>query len=166
MAKTQAENQIKNPYAAPQSEVSLTNENTGYTGAVYNPLGIAIATVFGSVLAAGLLLQSNFLKFKQRLAATLTILVTIISTLSILVFLLLSQNASLLFYVLVNFIAAILVMPCTFLIQGKALEQHEEAGYRFHSYLRAVLMGIGCFLAINVIFGLALTLLSMVSVRY
>ena len=155
---TQEETPLDNPYEAPHSEVSLVEEAQVYKGKVYNPLAIAISTLFGSVLAAGLLLYSNFTHFNQKPHAISTVVVTIIATILFLFASLSMEHPSSLMYLMFNFIIAVIMFPLTMTFQGTDLDAHEDADRPFHSVFRAIAIGIGCFLAMGVMLFLAFSM--------
>lgn len=141
-------NQQDNPYQSPKSNISLQTETSSeYSGKVYSVFAIAIGTLFGSVLAAGLLIYSNYSHFKQDTKALTSVLLTIFATIIFLFLMLLTQNTSFLFYLATNFIFAVLIFPLVMILQGSTLEQHEDNGKPFHSSVRAGLIGMGCLIA-------------------
>lgn len=141
----------ENPYQSPKSNISLSKKlSTEYSGKVYSVFAIAIGTLFGSVLAAGLLIYSNYSHFKQNTKALNTILVTICATIIFLFLMLFVQNTSFLFYLAINFIFAVLVFPLVIILQGNILENHEDEGKPFHSSVRAGFIGLGCLIAMLV----------------
>lgn len=154
----QEENRVDNPYETPHSEVSAVEEAAIYHGKVYNPLTIAIGTLFGSVLAAGLLLYSNFSHFNQKPHAIGTIVITIIATILFLFASLSIDHPSSLLYLLFNFIVAVIMFPLTISFQGTDLEAHEYSERPFHSVFRAIAIGIGCFIAMGIMLFLAFSM--------
>lgn len=160
--QTQEENLQDNPYESPKSRVSNTPDASEvYQGKVYNALGAAIATLFGSVLAAGLVLHSNFTHFKQNLQAAITVVITIVATIIFLFASLFVKYPSPLMYIGFNFVLAVAVFPITYLLQGTALEEHEEADLPFHSVFRAAVIGIACLFAMGMMLMFAYTMFIM-----
>jgi|GEM_PF-2783169 len=148
--RTQEENSTDNPYQSPRSHVSAAlNEPVGYEGKVYTSLAVAVGTLFGSVLAGGLLLHSNYSHFKQDYEAMVTILITIIATILFLFSSLFVEHPSSLLYLGANFLIAVFLMPLTNYLQGQSLEQHDNDNLPFHSVFRAAAIGIACLLAMG-----------------
>ena len=148
--QTQEENIDENPYRSPQSHVNPEiEEPKSYQGKVYNVLAIAIATLFGSVLAAGLLLHSNYTHFKQSTQAIITVLITIVATIAVLFTSLFVDYPSTLVYLGFNFLIAVILFPLCSALQGRSLDEHEYEDRPFHSIWRAALMGIACLLAMG-----------------
>ena len=157
--QTQEENKNNNPYQSPKAELfTLEDEVQVYRGKVYNMLAIAIGTIFGSVLAAGLLLHSNYTHFKQNTYANVTIGLTILATVLFLFTSLLIDHPSSLMYMGFNFIVAICLFPIVYFTQSEFLEQHENKNLPFYSSFRAAAVGIACLLAMAMMLTVAYTM--------
>ncbi|TQV70919.1 hypothetical protein FLL45_21570 [Aliikangiella marina] len=160
--QTQEENLPDNPYESPKSQVSNASEDPAiYQGKVYNGFAVAIATLFGSVLAAGLVLHSNFTHFNKNLQAGITVVFTIIATIVFLFASLFVKYPSSLMYLTFNFVLAIIVFPLTIILQGAELDEHEEADLPFHSVFRAAMIGIACLFAMGMMLVFAYTMFIM-----
>ena len=160
--QTQEENIQDNPYESPKSRVSNSPDIPEiYQGKVYNGFAVAIASLFGSVLAAGLVLHSNFTHFQKNLQAAITVVITIIATIVFLFAGLFVKYPSSLMYLAINFVLAIIVFPLTLILQGVELDQHEEANLPFHSVFRAAIIGIACLFAMGMMLLFAYTMFIM-----
>ncbi|TQV89214.1 hypothetical protein [Aliikangiella coralliicola] len=157
-AEAKAAENTDNPYQSPQSQIGVEFEPETYQGSIYNILSIAVATLFGSVLAAGLLLQSNFEKFGQKRQAIVTLFLTIIATIGLLFASLFIDYPSSLLYLLINFLAAVIVLPLTGFLQGKSIDDHEYSDRPFHSIFRAIGIGLVCMIGLGVMLMTALML--------
>ncbi|WP_444996123.1 hypothetical protein [Aliikangiella sp. IMCC44359] len=160
-----AKDKKDNPYESPTSEIEFISSLPIYHGKLYSVLSIAIATIFGSVLAAGFLLQSNFNKFQQNTASLITISITTIATIIFLFSSLFINRPSFFVYLSFNFIVAILVFPVAHLLQGEKLEQHEQADRPFHSVFKTIGIGVLCFFAMGIMLFLALALFFTVPIN-
>jgi len=151
-----------NPYASPNSEdAKLSEEIAEFNGKVYNTLSIAIATIFGSVLAAGLLLHSNYSHFGQQRSALFSVVITALLTIFFLFGMLVMDFPVVLLFLGTNFIIAVFLLPITQVLQGKELEQHELAEREFHSFVRAGLIGVSCSFAMGLMLFFAYILFLM-----
>ncbi|MET1256104.1 hypothetical protein [Aliikangiella maris] len=162
--KAQEKKIIDNPYQAPESHIDPSAADEEYTGKLYSIAAISIATIFGSFLAAGILLQSNFNKFKQSTAAFITIIFTTVATIVFLFTSLFVEQPSLLLYFFYNFLAAVLILPISYIFQGEKLLAHEQANYPVHSLFKAILIGIACFFAMGLMLSLAVLLLFIIPI--
>lgn len=152
-----------NPYASPKAEEEFdTGDGSAYSGKVYNSLSIAIATIFGSVLAAGLLIHSNYSHFKQKTRALVAAVLTGVFTLLFMFSMLVIDFPLVMSYLAINFLIAATLLPLNQLFQGRQLELHEEAGRAFHSYIRASLVGASCAVAMILMLLIASTMYLMV----
>lgn len=151
-----------NPYASPKVEEEiLLDVGSDYKGRVYSTLSIAIATIFGSVLAAGLLIYSNFNDFQQKRLALIAAGLTGVFTLVFMFSMLVIDFPVVMSFLVTNFLIAAFLLPLNQLFQGKQLEIHEEAGREFHSYIRASLVGISCAIAMVLMLLIASTMYVM-----
>lgn len=151
-----------NPYASPNSEAADQSEQAiEFKGKVYNALSIAIATIFGSVLVAGLLLHGNYNHFGQKRSAVAVAGITTLLTIVFMFGMLIVDFPVVLLFLGTNFIVAAVLLPITQALQGKALEKHEDAEREFHSVFRAGLMGIGCSFAMGLMLFLAYSMFLM-----
>ena len=157
-AEAKAGQKDDNPYQSPQSEIGVELESQVFQGKVYNILSIAVATLFGSVLAAGLLLQSNFEKFGQKQKALATLFATIIATICLLFASLFVDYPSSLHYLLVNFLVAVIIMPVSVYFQGKSIDDHEYSDRPFYSIFRAIGVGLICLFGLGFMLTTALML--------
>lgn len=161
--ETKAEAIVTNPYATPSSVQEDPKEvAVEFKGRVYNTLSMSIATIFGSVLAAGLLLYTNYSHFEQKRNALITVVITSFLTLIFLFGMLIIDFPVVLLFLGLNFIIAASLLPLSHILQGKELEQHEEAEREFHTYVRAGLVGFGCLIAMGLMlfFAYAMYLMS------
>ncbi|MBV1909750.1 MAG: hypothetical protein KUG78_10550 [Kangiellaceae bacterium] len=151
-----------NPYTSPKVEGSGQNETVvEYQGKVYNILSISIATIFGSVLAAGLLIFSNFSHFEQTRNATIAAVFTAVLTVVFLCGMLIIDFPVVLLFLGLNFSIAAVLLPLNQLMLGNEIEQHEDADRDFHSFARAVLIGVGCLFAMGLMLFFAYTMFLM-----
>jgi hypothetical protein len=151
------------PYATPNAkETEQTEEFIEYSGKVYNTLSIAIATIFGSVLAAGLLIYSNYNHFKQKSLGLVAAVLTGVFTLLFMFSMLVIDFPLVMSYLAINFLIAATLLPLNHLFQGRQLELHEEGGRAFHSYIRASLVGASCAIAMILMLLIASTMHLMV----
>lgn len=153
--KTQEKNRDDNPYATPAADMQVEIPSTDFQGKLYQPLSIAIASLFGGCLAAGILLQSNSKSLKRTTESVVLILVTIIFTTAYLFSSLLMKQLSWVTYLWINFAIAVLIMPISIWLQGTALDKHDASGYLFHSNWRGGLMGVVSFFALLIILSAA-----------
>lgn len=161
--KTKKETLEINPYASPKIEGPRQSEGiVDFKGKVYNTLSIAIATIFGSVLAAGLLLHSNYSHFEQKRSALFSAAITTLLTILFLFGMLIIDFPLVLLFLGINFIIAVISLPLTQILQGKELERHEEAEREFHSFVRAGLIGICCLFAMGLMLFLAYSMFLMI----
>jgi hypothetical protein len=162
--QTQEENSNDNPYQSPKAQLSASiDETASYQGKVYSLLAIAIGTIFGSVLAAGLLVHSNFSHFKLNLQANITVALTIVATIGFLFASLFVEHPSSILYMGFNFVVAICLFPVVYFLQGDLLEQHEDKNLPFHSTFRAAAVGIACLLAMGMMLTFAYTMFIIAS---
>jgi hypothetical protein len=161
--KSETETLDTNPYASPNSEhEEQREESVEYHGKVYNTLSIGVATIFGSVLAGGLLLHSNYDHFEQKTKALFVILMTTILTLAFMLGMLIIDFPVVFLFIGINFIIAVVLLPLTQVLQGKELEKHEDNEREFHSFIRAALVGVSCSLAMGIMLFFAYTMFLMV----
>lgn len=163
--KTKLEPQVpeNNPYASPNSEAAEQSEEAvDYKGKVYNGLSVSIATIFGSVLAAGLLLYSNYDHFEQKRKALLVIVITAILTLAFMFVMLVIDFPAVFLFLGINFFIGALLLPLTQLLQGKQLERHEDNEREFHSLIRAGLVGVSCSIAMGLMLSFAYSMFLMI----
>jgi len=159
---TKKETLENNPYASPNTEEPMQSEGiVDFKGKVYNTLSISIATIFGSVLAAGLLLHSNYSHFEQKRSALYAAAITTPLTILFLFGMLIIDFPVVLLFLGINFIIAAVLLPLTQFLQGKELEQHEEAEREFHSFVRAGLIGVCCLFAMGLMLFFAYTMYLM-----
>ncbi len=152
-----------NPYASPKVEEEVpSNVGSGYRGKVYNTLSIAIATIFGSVLAAGLLIHSNYSHFQQKSFALIAAGVTGVFTLAFMFFMLVIDFPVAMLFLATNFLIAAFLLPLNQILQGKQLELHEQNEREFHSYIRASLVGVSCAVAMLAMLLIASTMYVMI----
>jgi hypothetical protein len=148
-----------NPYASPKSQNEAHSEDASeYSGKLYNTLSIAIATIFGSVLASGLLIQSNYNHLQLKQPALITAVCTALLTLAFMFSLFIIEFPLVMSFLMINFVIAVLLLPLNQALQGKLLEQHEDTKREFHSYFRASFIGVGCALAMLVMLLIASTM--------
>ncbi len=151
-----------NPYASPNIEESTQREViVDFKGKVYNTLSIAIATIFGSVLAGGLLIYSNYSHFEHKRSALFSALVTMILTIVFMFGMLIIDFPVVLLFLGINFVIAAVLLPLAQFLQGKELDQHELAEREFHSFVRAGLVGVGCLFAMGLMLFFAYTMFLM-----
>ena len=162
--ETSTQSDEDDPYQTPQSELDWITPESDYTGKLYSPLGIAIASVFGSVLATGLLIQSNYAKFQQNTHGLITIVITTIVTTLFLFMTLFIEYPSSLLYIVFNFFIAVLAMPLVHTLQGARLNHHEEKDREFHSVFRAAGIGVASLIAMTVMLKIAFTMFFSVAV--
>ena len=157
--KTKKETLENNPYASPKIEEPKQSDGiVDFKGKVYNTLSIAIAAIFGSVLAAGLLLYSNYGHFEQKRSALFSAAITTILTIVFLFGMLIIDFPVVLLFLGINFVIAVILLPLTQVLQGKKLEQHDEAEREFHSFVRAGLIGVCCLFAMGLMLFFAYTM--------
>lgn len=160
--KTKKETLEINPYASPKIDESKQSKRiVEFKGKVYNTLSIAIATIFGSVLAAGLLIHSNYSHFEQKRSALFSAVITTLLTIFFLFGMLITDFPRVLLFLGINFIIAVVLLPLTQILQGKELEQHEQAEREFHSFVRAGLIGVCCLCAMGLMLFFAYTMYLM-----
>ncbi|MGX5175498.1 hypothetical protein ACUR5C_15865 [Aliikangiella sp. IMCC44653] len=146
MSQFESPQETTNPYQPPSAQVDHTLQNTQPEFKVYEPFSIAIATIFGSCLAGGLLLYSNLDNFKYKLTSWIILVVTSFSTLAMLLYFILGGAKSLLYYIAINFIAAVIIMLICHLVLADKIEQHKQRGQLIHTHLRALVIGLlSCF---------------------
>ena len=152
-----------NPYASPNTEEPMQIEGiVDFEGKVYNTLSIAIATIFGSVLAAGLLIHSNYSHFEQKRSALFSAAITALLTIFFLFGMLIINFPLVLSFLGINFIIAVVLLPLTQFLQGNELEQHEQAERKFHSFVRAGLIGVCCLFSMGLMLFFAYSMYLMI----
>ena len=158
-AEESATESDSNPYLAPESQTRFNPIDVQYSGKIYNAFSIAAATLFGSVLVAGLLIAANFDKFGEKGKSFAAAITTIIVTILMLFFSLFLPTISALLYIAINFVAAIFMLPLVYFTQGSIIEKHDEMGRDFHSIFRAMGIGIICMFGLGLILTTAIRLL-------
>lgn len=154
----QAKELANDPYQPPLSAIDNEKRHTQYDGKIYDAFAIAIATLFGSILVAGLLIAANFDKVGEKSKAFATVAITIVLTICALFLSLFTNYHSALFYLSINFLLALLVFPVTVLIQGKIIQRHEMMEMQFHSYFRAIIVGVVYMIGLGLILATAIRL--------
>lgn len=156
--QSQAKGSSDDPYLPPKAEINRDGEESAYDGKMYNAFAISLATLFGSVLAAGLLIYANFDNYGKKTKGVITIIFTIFATIVFLFASLFVSLGSTLVYILTNFILAAVMMPLTLFLQGNLIEAHEEDDKPFHSFSRAIGIGVVCMLGLGAILATAVAM--------
>ena len=156
--QSQAKESSDDPYLPPEAEIDKDGEKTDYHGKMYNAFAISLATLFGSVLAAGLLIYANFDNYGKKTKGVVTVILTILATIVFLFASLFVSLGSTLVYILTNFILAVLMMPLTLFLQGDLIEAHEDDEKPFHSLFRAIGIGVVCMLGLGAILATAVAM--------
>ncbi len=155
--------EVTNPYESPAAQSGDDPAVVAvYQGKVYSTLSIAIATIFGSVLATGLLIYSNYNHFEKKSNSLIVVGLTILLTIAFMFGLLIIEFPAVLAYLGLSFVIAAISLPVIQTLLGEELEAHEESGRPFHSVFRAIFIGIGCFFAMGVMLVIAFTMFTMV----
>ncbi|MCW8876861.1 MAG: hypothetical protein OQJ89_12090 [Kangiellaceae bacterium] len=156
--QSRAKEQVDDPYLPPEAEIEKDAEKVDYDGKMYNAFAVSLATLFGSVLAAGLLIYANFDNYGKKTKGIVTIIFTIFATIVFLFASLFVSLGSTLVYILTNFVLAAVMMPLTMLLQGNLIEAHEENEKPFHSIFRAIGIGVVCMLGLGAILATAIAM--------
>ena len=133
--------QMTDPYQTPRSEIELPEQPLSLEHQIYSPLGLALATFVGGVLACSFLLLTNLEQMGKKTLGVLFIAIASLLSIFVVFFGLISPFGAILSYLLVNFVAAILVLFWSGRLMQRLQDQFESSGGVYYSSLRALFFG-------------------------